>query len=164
MSKDFVINVIIWLLWTVGTIYFEVVEPVFYIYSIFPSKVRNSLCQDLLPGRWSTVTKSSLGSISGATVLISSHPAMCKTQCQSGSAGGEYKPTPTQYLLNVWPALPVLAVIHSTLGPLSYSPLHAGCTTGTMLWPKAVLMLARRLRRCPHSAWRQTQHGNPIMG
>ena len=47
----FVINVIKWLLWTVETMYFYVVEP-FII---------------------STVTKSSLGSISWATVLISLH-------------------------------------------------------------------------------------------
>ena len=49
---DFVINVIKWLLWTVETMYFDVVEPVLYIYS----------------------KKSALGSISWATVLISSHP------------------------------------------------------------------------------------------
>ena len=49
----FEINVIKWLLWTVEPMYFDVVEPVFY--------------------------KSSLGSISWATVLISSHPAMCET-------------------------------------------------------------------------------------
>ena len=29
----FVINVIKWILWTVETMYFDVVEPVFYIYS-----------------------------------------------------------------------------------------------------------------------------------
>ena len=77
-----------------------------------------SLCQDLLPGRWSTVTKLFLGSISGATDLISSHPAMCKTQCRTSSAGSEYKPSPIQCLLNIGPA-PVLASIHSTLGLLS---------------------------------------------
>ena len=31
------------------------------------------------------------------------------------TAGGDYKPTPTQYLLNVGPASPVLASIHSVL-------------------------------------------------
>ena len=51
----FVINVIKWLLSEVETMYFDVVEPVF-----------------------STVAKSSLGSISWVTVLISSHHAMCK--------------------------------------------------------------------------------------
>ena len=35
----FVIIVIKWLLWTVETMYFDVVEPVFYIYSIFHRKV-----------------------------------------------------------------------------------------------------------------------------
>ena len=29
----FVINVIIWLMWTVETMYFDVVETIFYIYS-----------------------------------------------------------------------------------------------------------------------------------
>ena len=29
----FVIKVIKWLLWTVDTMYFDVVEPIFYIYS-----------------------------------------------------------------------------------------------------------------------------------
>ena len=43
---------------------------------------------------------------------------MYKTQCGSGSTGGEYKPTPTQCLLDVGPASPVLASIHSTLGLL----------------------------------------------
>ena len=42
MSMAFVINVIKWLLWTVETMYFDVVEPVAYIYSIFPRKVRYS--------------------------------------------------------------------------------------------------------------------------
>ena len=40
VSMAFVINVIKWLLWT-GE-YFDGVEPVFYIYSIFPRKVRYS--------------------------------------------------------------------------------------------------------------------------
>ena len=70
------------------------------------------------------------------------------TQCRSGSDGGEYKPTPTQCLLNVGPASPVLASIHSTLGLL-----HAGCTTGTMLSTKAGLMLARRLWHQPSIGW-----------
>ena len=101
--------------------YFDVVGPVFISTASSPARFTTpeaSLCQDLLPGRWSTVTKSSLGSISGVTVFISSHSAMCKTQCGSGSAGGEYKPTPTQCLLNVGQASPVLASIHSTLGLL----------------------------------------------
>ena len=38
----FVINVIKWLLCIVDTMYFDVVEPVFFIYSIFPRKVRYS--------------------------------------------------------------------------------------------------------------------------
>ena len=120
----FVINVIKWLLWTVETMYFDVVEPVFYIYS----------------------NKESIGSISWATVLISSHPALCakhnvacrhsqqtrdvdlmliqfwppsatlaQHRTSTGSTSrvrwavdlavhtvdGEYKPTPTQCLLNV---------------------------------------------------------------
>ena len=33
----------------------------------------------------------------------------------AGHAGGEYKPTPTQCLLNVGPASPMLASIHSVL-------------------------------------------------
>ena len=48
---------------------------------------------------------------------------MCKTQCFAGlrsiaaglvvlTAGGDYKLTPTQCLLNVGPASPVLASIH----------------------------------------------------
>ena len=122
-----------------------------------------SLYQDLLPGRCYTVTKSSLGSISWATVLLSSHPVMCKTQmwpvntpskhemltkCWSnsgppsatlaqhktstGSTGlwvWKRKPTPTQYLLNVGPASPVLTSIHSTI----VSRPTVGCTTDTML-------------------------------
>ena len=51
----FVINVIKWLLWTVETMYFDVVEPAFL----------------------STVYESSVGSISWATVLISSHSQKC---------------------------------------------------------------------------------------
>ena len=51
----FVINVIKWLLWTVETMYFDVVEPAFL----------------------STVNKSSVGSISWATVLISSLSQKC---------------------------------------------------------------------------------------
>ena len=105
----FVINVNKWLLWTVETKYFEVVETVFFISrASSPARLgipEASLCQDLLPGRWSTVSKSSIGSISGATVLIYSHPAMCKTKCRSGSAGSEYKASPTS--------------IHSTLRLLS---------------------------------------------
>ena len=38
----FVINVTKWLLWTIETMYFDTVEPVFYIYSIFPRKIRYS--------------------------------------------------------------------------------------------------------------------------
>ena len=142
----------------------------------------------------STVTKSSLGSISWATVSISSHPAMCETQCgistlpantetltqcwsnsgptsatlaqhqtSTGSTprvcwaaglavhtdGGEYKPTPTQCLLNVGPASPMLASIHSALVSTSFwRYMHAG-STGKILWTKAGLMLAHRLWRWP---------------
>ena len=42
VSMAFVINVIKWLLWTVETMYFDVVEPVFYICSNFPRNDRYS--------------------------------------------------------------------------------------------------------------------------
>ena len=74
----FVINVIKWLLRTVETMYFDVVEPVFI----------------------STITKSSLGSSSWATVLISSHPAMCETQC-----GLSTLPANTRHCPNAAPIL-----------------------------------------------------------
>ena len=52
----FVIIVIKWLLWTVETMYFDVVEPVFLNLQLASSPARfaapeASLCQDLLPGR-----------------------------------------------------------------------------------------------------------------
>ena len=53
------------------------------------------------------------------------------------TTGGEYKPTPTQCLLNVGPASPVLASIHSALVSTScWQYRHAG-GTGTLLWTKA---------------------------
>ena len=133
----------------------------------------------------STVTKSSYGSISWATVLISLHPAMCEMQCGLSTlpantrrwprpvqfwptvstgltsrvcwavdlavhhVGGEYKPTPTQCLLNVGPASPVLVSILSALVSTScWRYRHAG-GTGTILWIKAGFMLTRCVRRCP---------------
>ena len=60
------------------------------------------------------------------------------------TAGGNYKPKPTQCLLNVGPASPVLATIHSVLVSTSWCRyLHAG-STGTCFEPKLV-MSARRL-------------------
>ena len=58
----FVINVFKWLLWTVETMYFDVAEPVFFT---------------------STVTKSFVGSIKWATVLISSHWNIPYNNCHS---------------------------------------------------------------------------------
>ena len=145
-----------WHLWTVETMYFDVWNPFFISTASSPARFATpeaSLCQDLLPRRWSTVTKSSLGLISWATVLISSHPVICKiqmwpvntpskhetlTQCWSkygpilwrwpsikttlverlvfaGLRVWQCKPTPTQSLLNVGPASPVLASIHLTV-------------------------------------------------
>ena len=40
------------------------------------------------------------------------------------TAGGEYKPTPTQSLLNVGPASPVLGSIHSALVSTTYVALN----------------------------------------
>ena len=48
-------------------------------------------------------------------------PALRAADLAVHTAGGESKPIPTQCLLNVGPALPVLASIHSVL-----SVLHAG--------------------------------------
>ena len=42
------------------------------------------------------------------------------------TAGHDYKPTPTQCLLNVGPASPVLAGIHSVLVSTSFCYLHDG--------------------------------------
>ena len=42
MSMAFVIFVIKWFLWIVETMYFDAVEPVIHIYSIFPRKIRYS--------------------------------------------------------------------------------------------------------------------------
>ena len=52
------------------------------------------------------------------------------------TAGGDYKPTPTRCLLNVGPASPVLASIHSVIfSTSSCRYLHAG-STGTCFEPK----------------------------
>ena len=65
------------------------------------------------------------------------------------TADGENKPSPTQCLLNVRPASPVLASIHSARVSTScWRYRHAGGTS-TMLWTKAGLMLARCLWRWP---------------
>ena len=49
------------------------------------------------------------------------------------TAGGDYKPTPTQYMLNVEPASPVLASTHSVLDRSScWRYQHTG-GTGMML-------------------------------
>ena len=54
------------------------------------------------------------------------------------TAGGDYKPTPAQCLLNVGPASPVLASIHSVLVSTSCCRyLHAGGTV-MMLWLSVV--------------------------
>ena len=75
------------------------------------------------------------------------------------TAGGDYKPTSTQWLLHVEPASLVLASIHSVLVSTScYRYQHAG-GTGTMFWIKATVCDAG-----PRSARRQTRHGNPILG
>ena len=137
--------------------YFDVVEPVFFISTASSpamfATLETSLWQDLLPRRWSTVTKLSLGSISWATVLLSSHPGMCKTQlwlvntpskhetltqCWSNYcplsvtlaqhktsskstprvcwAAGQAVQADTDLMsVNVGPASPVLASIHSTV-------------------------------------------------
>ena len=65
------------------------------------------------------------------------------------TAGGDYKPPPTQYLVNVGPASPVLASIHSVLISTSFWWYRHTGGTGTMLWTKAGLMLARHLWRWP---------------
>ena len=80
----FEINVIKWLMWTVETMYFDVVEPVFY--------------------------KLSLGSISWATVLISSHWAMCETQCSLSTFPANTKRCPNAgtilaHHLRRWPSI-----------------------------------------------------------
>ena len=159
----FVINVTKWLLWTVETMYFDVVEPVFYIYSISPCNFRfswyeASLCEDLLPGRWSTVTKSSLGSISWATVLISSHLMMCKTQMWPVNTPSKHE-TLTQCWSNSGPPSATLAQHKTSTGvywaagwqckPTPNRYLVNVGPAPPVLWTKAGLMLARRLWRWP---------------
>ena len=126
----------------------------------------------------STVIKSSLGSISfnifntpckhetltrcwsnagiSSATLAQHYTSTGSTPCVCWAAGlvvhtagGEYKPTPTQCLLNIGPASPVLASIHSALvSTPSWRYWYAG-GTGTILCTKAGLMLARRLWRWP---------------
>ena len=76
----------------------------------------------------------------------------------------DYKPTPTQCLLNVGPALPVLASIHSVLDSTSCCRYRQAGGTGTMLWTKAGLMLARRLWRWPTFSIAQNTTLYPILG
>ena len=71
--------------------------------------------QDLLPGRWSTATKSSLGSIRWATVLISSHPLMCKTQMWLVNTPSKHK-TLTQCWSNSGPPSATLAQHKTSTG------------------------------------------------
>ena len=61
------------------------------------------------------------------------------------TAGGEYKPTLTQCLLNVGPTLLVLASIHSALVSTSCWQLRHAVGTVMMLSTKAGLMLAHCL-------------------
>ena len=63
--------------------------------------------------------------------------ASCLLGCNTGlvvlTAGGEYKPTPTEYLLNVGPASPVMVSIYSALVSTScWRYRHVG-GNGTML-------------------------------
>ena len=74
-----------------------------------------SLCQDLLLGRSSTVTKSSLGSISWAKVWISSHPVMCKTQMWPVNTPSKHK-TLTQCWSNSGPPSAMLAQHNTSTG------------------------------------------------
>ena len=50
------------------------------------------------------------------------------------TAGGDHKQTPTQCLVNVVPASPVLASIHSVLVSTSCCRYLHARSTGTMLW------------------------------
>ena len=100
------------------TTYFDVVELVFISTASSPARFATpeaSLCQDLLPGRWSTVTKSSLGSISWATVLISAHQVMCKTQMWSVNTPSKHK-TFTQCWSSSGPSSVMLAQHKSSTG------------------------------------------------
>ena len=114
----------------VKTMYSDVVEPVFYIYSIFPRRSATpeaSLCHDLLPGRWSTVTKSSLGSISWATVLISSHPVMCQTQMWPVNTPSKHE-TLTQCWSNSGPPSATLVQFKTSTGSASRVCCAVGLT------------------------------------
>ena len=160
----FVINVIKWLLWTVTveTMYFDVVEPIFYIYSnqivfrlnqlgnafnIFtPRDVQNTIWPVNTPRNHETLTQ--CFAKSGPTVCdagkvsnqywFNAHCVCWAVGLAVHTAGGEYKPTLTQCLLNVEPASPVLASIHSILVSTScWQYWHDAL-------PKGGLMLARR--------------------
>ena len=61
------------------------------------------------------------------------------------TAGGDYKPTPTQCLLNIGPASQMLASIHSIQVSTSCCRYRHAGGMGTMLRTKTGLMLAHRL-------------------
>ena len=125
----FVINVIKWLLWTVETMYFDVVEPVFYIYSnliIFRlNQLGNSF--NIFFNIWPTLCDA------GPKSNQHWFNASCLLGCGSGSTycwRRVHKLTPTQCLFNVGPASPVLASIHSALVSTScWWYRHAGGTS-----------------------------------
>ena len=121
-------------------IYYSVLEP---------ANVRNTMWLVNTPSKHDTLTQcwSNNGSPSATLAQhqtsTGSTPRVCWGCVRSGSAyiaplvvltaGGEYKPTPTRWLLNVGPASPVLASTHSALVSTSCGRYQLAGGTGTML-------------------------------
>ena len=74
----------------------------------------------------------------------------------------EYKLTPIQCMLNAGPASPVLSSIHSAL--VSTSCWWCQHDALNQSWVNVCLSVTPVCETDPHSACRQTRHGNQILG
>ena len=135
-----IINVIEWLFWIVETIV-EFIIP-FCCETLVNTPSKHEVWNQCWFQCWPTVCDPGTASNQhwiniGPTLYKCYTNVLCLLGIAAGlvllTAGGDDKPTPTQCLVNVGPASPVLASIHSVLVSTSYCRyLHAG-VTGTML-------------------------------
>ena len=165
VGMPFVINAIKKLLWSV-----ETMSQAEFIISFWNHVyVRNIMWLVNTPSKHETLTQywSNAGPPSGALAQhqtsTGSTPRVCWAACNiswSGivlTAGGNYKPTPTQCLLNVGTALPVLASIHIALvGTSCWRYWHDALSQSWVnVGPPSVTLAHIQ---------RGAEHGNPILG
>ena len=125
-----------------------------------------SLCQDLLPERRFTVTKLSSGSISWVTVLISSHPAMCKPLCGLSTLPANMRRRPntgqilTHYLRR-WPSIkPALGqrIVFAGLQVWQCKPTPTQCLLNVGLASAVLASINSTLVSKPTSSWLYYRH------